>query len=81
MRNVHNIKEANMVEDMGRRMQKVYVALDNGQENYQSHKIEVQSKIYNHPIAILIDFGASHGYIDCNLIEIFKLRRCKHENS
>jgi hypothetical protein len=41
--------------------------------------IEVEGKIDNQPIAILIDFGASHNYIDPDLVEIFKLKKCKHE--
>jgi hypothetical protein len=43
--------------------------------------IEVEGKIDNQPIAILIDYGASHSYIDPNLVERFKLKRCKHEKS
>jgi hypothetical protein len=46
------------VDDMGRRMPRIYAALDNRQEDYQSHMIEVEGKIDNHPIAILIDYGA-----------------------
>jgi hypothetical protein len=37
--------------------------------------IEVEGKIDNQPIAILIDSGASHSYIDPNMVEIFKLKR------
>jgi hypothetical protein len=41
--------------------------------------IEVEGKIDNQPIAILIDSGASHSYINPNLVEIFHLQRRKHE--
>jgi predicted aspartyl protease len=41
--------------------------------------VEVEGKIDNQPITILIDFGASHIYIDPNLVEIFKLKKCKNE--
>jgi predicted aspartyl protease len=81
MRTVHNIQEVDTVEDMGRSMPRIYAALDNRQADYQSHMIEVEGKIDNHPIAILIDSGASHSYIDPNMVERFKLKRCKHEKS
>jgi hypothetical protein len=41
--------------------------------------IEVEGKIHNQPIAILIDYGAIHSYIDPNLVEIFKFKKCKHK--
>jgi hypothetical protein len=43
--------------------------------------IEVEGKINNHPIEILIDFGASHSYINSSIIEIFHLQRGKHKKS
>jgi hypothetical protein len=55
MMTIHNIQEADIVEDMGRSMQRIYVSLENKKADYQSHMIEVEGKINNHPIAILID--------------------------
>jgi predicted aspartyl protease len=81
MRIVHNIKKDDIVEEVDRSMQNIYAALDNGQADYQSHMIEVEGKIDNQPIAILIDSGASHSYIDPNMVDKFKLERCKHEKS
>jgi hypothetical protein len=43
--------------------------------------IEVECKIHNNPIVILIDFGYSHRYIDPNLVDRFNLKRCKHHKS
>jgi predicted aspartyl protease len=43
--------------------------------------IEVEGKIDNHPITILIDSGASHSYINSNIVEIFHLQRSKHKKS
>jgi hypothetical protein len=37
----------------------------------------VEDKINDQPIAILIDSGASHSYIDPNIVEIFHLQRRK----
>jgi hypothetical protein len=78
---VHNIQEDDTVEDMGRSMPRIYVALDNKQVEFQSHMIEVEGKINDQPIAILIDSGAIHSYIDPKLVEIFHLQRRKHGKS
>jgi hypothetical protein len=64
---------------MGRIMSRIYATLENRQEYYQSHVIEIEGKINNQAITVLIDYGASHGYIDQKIVERFKLKRCKHE--
>ena len=43
--------------------------------------IEVEGKVDNQPIVILIDSGASHSYINANIVEIFHLQRSKHMKS
>jgi hypothetical protein len=60
---------------MGRSMPRIYASLDNKQDEFQSHMIEVEGKINDQPIAILIDSGASHSYIDPKLVEIFHFPR------
>jgi hypothetical protein len=40
--------------------------------------IEVEGMINNQTIAILIDSGASHSYIDPKMVESFHLPRSKH---
>jgi hypothetical protein len=69
------------VEDMGSIIPRIYAALDNKQEEYQSHMIEVLGMINNHVFTILIDPGDSHNYIDPRVVENFQLSRSKHENS
>jgi hypothetical protein len=75
------IQEAEIVEDMGGSMTRIYASLDNKQEGYQSPMIEVEGKIDNQPIAILIDSRASHSYINANIVEIFHLQRSNHKKS
>jgi hypothetical protein len=48
---VHNIQEATTFKDMGR----IYATLNDRQAEYLSNMIEVEGKILNQPIAILID--------------------------
>jgi hypothetical protein len=69
------------VEDMGGIMLRIYASLDNEQAEYQSLMIEVEGKIDNQPITILIDSGASRSYINYNFIEIFHLQMSKHKKS
>jgi hypothetical protein len=75
---VHNIQQDKMVEDMGRNLPRIYEDLDNKQEKYQSHMIEVEGMINNQTIAILIDSGASHSYIDPNMVESLHFPIRKH---
>jgi hypothetical protein len=43
------------VEDMDRRVPRIYATLDNKQPEFQSHMIEVEGMINNHAFTILID--------------------------
>jgi hypothetical protein len=43
--------------------------------------IEVEGKIDNQPITILIDSRSIHSYINSNIVEIFHLQRSKHKKS
>jgi hypothetical protein len=78
MKTMHNIKQEETIE-VGKSMPRIYVTLDNRQANYQSHMIEVEDNIDNQPIAILIYSRVIHSYIDPNIVENFKLNKCKHE--
>jgi hypothetical protein len=73
MRIVHNIQEFDTIDGMSISMSRIYAALDNNKAEYQSPMIEVEGKIDNQRIAILIDYGASHSYIYPNLVERFHL--------
>jgi hypothetical protein len=81
VRTVHNVQQAETVEDMGSRVPRIYAALDNKQEEYQSHMIEVEGMINNHAFTILIDSGASHSYVDPRVVESLQLSRSKHGKS
>jgi hypothetical protein len=79
MRTIDNIQAVETMEYMGGSIPRIYATLDNKQVEYQSPMIEVEGKIGNHLIAILIYFGASHSYINSNIVEIFHLQRSKHK--
>jgi hypothetical protein len=66
---------------MGMRVPKIYAVLDNKQDEFQSHMIEVEGIINNHAFTILIDSGASHIYIDPKVLERLCFSRSKHDKS
>jgi hypothetical protein len=73
MRTAHKIQEVETIDYMGGTMPRIYTALDNKKEQYRSPMIEIEGKIDNCPIVILIDVGASHSYINYNIVERFQL--------
>ena len=66
---------------MGRNVPRIYAALDNKQEEYQSHMTEVEGMINNQTLAILIDSGASNSYIYPKMVASLQLPRNKHGKS
>jgi hypothetical protein len=81
VRILHNVQQAETMEDMGRNVPRIYATLDNKQVEYQSHMIEVEGMINNQTISILIDSRASHSYIDPRMVESFHFPRSKHGKS
>jgi hypothetical protein len=81
VRIVHNVQQAEIVEDMGKNVPKIYEALDNKQEKYQPQMIEVEGMINNQTISILIDSGAIHSNIDPKMVESLHFPRSKHGKS
>jgi hypothetical protein len=60
---VHNVHQDDTIKDMGRSMPRIYASLDNKQDEFQSHMIEVEGNMNYQHIVILIDSRASHTYI------------------
>jgi hypothetical protein len=69
VRTVHSVHQATIMEDMGINVQRIYIALDNKQAEFQSHMIEVEGMINDQSISILIDSGASYSYLDPKMVE------------
>jgi hypothetical protein len=74
-RTMHIVPKATTVDDMGINVPRIYVALDDKQDDFHSHMIEVEGKINDQPIAILIDSGARHIYLDLKMVERFHFPR------
>ena len=78
MRVLHNIHEASTMEDVVRNNPIIYASLDNRHEEYQSNMIDIEGKIMDQPISILINLRESNIYIVSNLVEIFNLEKKNH---
>jgi hypothetical protein len=76
-RTTHSVQQTTTIEDMGRSVPRIYATLANKKVEFHSHMIEVEGKINDQPIVILIDSGASHSYLDPNIVEIFHFPRSK----
>ena len=61
------------VGDLARTMPRINATLQNRQADYQTSMVEVEGKINQTPISILIDTRASLSYISPNLVENCKL--------
>lgn len=72
---VHIIQKATTLDNIGRYVPRICIALDNKQAKNQSHMIEVEGMINKQHISILIDSGASHSYINPNIVEKINLAR------
>ena len=69
------------IGDLARTMPRINAALENRQANYQTSMVEVECKINQTHIAILIDPRASLSYISPNLVEKCKITVAKFVSS
>ena len=58
---------------MERSMPIICVALENRQANHHTSMVEIEGMINNQPISILIDLGASLGYISPRVVDLCNL--------
>jgi hypothetical protein len=66
---------------MGRSMHKINPVVDDRKVDHQSTIMDVEGKIHDNCISILIDLGASLSYITPGLVELNKLKKVKHAKS
>lgn len=58
----------------------INVPLEEHQEEYQPTMVEFEGKVFNQPVCILIDPGASVSYLSPKIIENFHLQATKFKN-
>jgi hypothetical protein len=66
---------------MGRNIPRIYVSLKDRQQEHQSHMIEVEGKIINHHVDILIYSREIHSYIYPKIVDRFHLERSELKKS
>ena len=81
MRSIHHIQEYDTMEDMGRQMYRIYATLDNMEADHQTSIIEMDSKICDQFVSILIDTGYNYSYVNPDLVDKFRLNKKVHAKS
>jgi len=72
---IQNIQEASTIGDIGKSSHRINVALDGRQADHQSTVVEIEGKIHDRKVCILIDPGAILSYVTPNLIDSNKVKR------
>ena len=67
-------REATIVNDITRNIPTINAALENRQVEHQSSMVDMEGKISDQFVTILIDSGASLSYISPQVVEKCKLR-------
>jgi hypothetical protein len=78
---VHNLQEASTVGDVGRSLHRINAVVDGRQADHQSSVVEIEGKINNTRIFVLIDPGATLSYITPGIVESNKLKKIRHAKS
>ena len=69
------------IGDLARGIPRINAALENRQADYQTSMVEVEGKLNQIPISILIDLGAILSYVSPTLVEKFNLSVTKFAKS
>ena len=75
---VNMLQEASTVNDLTRNIHRINVALEDRNADHQPIMLEVEGKISNTPVSILIDYGSSLSYIAPKIVENCKLVKEKN---
>ena len=76
---LNNFQEEQTVEDIAKTPQ-IDVALDSWQVDHQPTMVEIEGKILNTSISILIDLGSCQSYVSPKIVDVCKLGKVKHDN-
>ena len=67
---VHNIQGAEIVGQVARTIPRIYAALEDLQEDHQSTVVEVEGKIVEQYVSVLIDPRSTHNYITPRVVDL-----------
>ena len=72
---IYNTQEANTVGDVGHNIPCIYADVDNMQEDHQASIIEMDGKLCDQVVSILIDLVSNYSYINLDLMDKCGLRK------
>ena len=78
---ISRVREATTVNDIARNIPTISAALENRQAEHQATMVEMDGKISDIPVIVLIDPGASLSYISPGIVEKCKIKPEKFQQS
>ena len=60
-------------------MAQIYATLDGQRKDHQDTMVEIEGKVSNTSISILIELGACRNYVSPKIVDLCKLDKVKHE--
>ena len=64
-----------------RTVPRIYAALEDHQVDHQSTMVEVEGKIAEQSVSVLIGPGSTHSYITPKIVDIFAFKKLKYNKS
>jgi hypothetical protein len=77
----HKLLEAFIVGDVGKSLHKINAVMDGQQVDHQSTIVEVEGKINNNHVSVLIDPWDTLSYVSPSVVDSNKLKKIRHEKS
>jgi hypothetical protein len=78
---VHNLQEALIVGDVGRSLHRINATIDGRKDDHQSSVVNIEGKIHDTRIFVLINPEETLSYITPKVVESNKIKRLKHTKS
>ena len=78
---VHNIQGVETVGQVARTIPRIYATLEDLQEDHQSNVVEVEGKIAQQSVSILIDPESTHSYMTPRVVDNYSFKKLKHRKS
>lgn len=78
---IYNAQEAQTIGDVGHSIPWIYAAMDNKKTNHQASIIEMEEKLCDKVIPILIDIISNYSYVNLDLVDKCGFRKQVHAES